>query len=56
MACQFLEAARKDLPDLNASLEKGDFGPLKTWLNREVRGCCCCCCCCCCCFCCWFSH
>lgn len=37
MACQFLEAARKDLPDLDSRLEAGDFGPLKSWLNREVR-------------------
>eukprot|EP00903_Cladosiphon_okamuranus_P009155 g8748.t1 len=37
MACQFLEAARKDLPDLDTNLEAGDFGPLKNWLNREVH-------------------
>lgn len=36
MACQFLEAARKELPDLDSSLKAGDFGPLKSWLNREV--------------------
>lgn len=36
MACQFLEAARKDLPDLDSSLEAGNFEPLKSWLNREV--------------------
>jgi len=36
MACQFLEAARKDLPDLDSSLEGGNFEPLKSWLNREV--------------------
>ncbi len=36
MACQFLEAARKDLPDLDSDLEGGNFEPLKSWLNREV--------------------
>lgn len=38
MACQFLEAARLALPDLESSLEAGNFEPLKTWLNREVGG------------------
>lgn len=38
MACQFLEAARLALPDLDSSLEAGNFEPLKTWLNREVGG------------------
>lgn len=37
MACQFLEAARKALPDLDSDLETGKFEPLKSWLNREVR-------------------
>ncbi|CAM9329111.1 unnamed protein product [Ectocarpus sp. 4 AP-2014] len=37
MACQFLEAARLALPDLDSSLEAGNFEPLKTWLNREVH-------------------
>ncbi|CAN0431376.1 unnamed protein product, partial [Scytosiphon promiscuus] len=36
MACQFLEAARKALPDLDSDLEAGKFEPLKSWLNREV--------------------
>ncbi|CAM9896079.1 unnamed protein product [Ectocarpus sp. 6 AP-2014] len=37
MACQFLEAAKLALPDLDSSLEAGNFEPLKTWLNREVH-------------------
>ncbi|CAN0358152.1 unnamed protein product [Ectocarpus sp. 13 AM-2016] len=37
MACQFLEAARLALPDLDSNLEAGNFEPLKTWLNREVH-------------------
>ncbi|CAM9486448.1 unnamed protein product [Ascophyllum nodosum] len=37
MACQFFEAARKALPDLDDQLASGNFEPLKNWLNREVH-------------------
>ena len=36
MACQFFEAAKKAIPDLDHHLETGNFGPLKSWLNKEV--------------------
>ncbi|CAM9799104.1 unnamed protein product, partial [Sphacelaria rigidula] len=36
MACQFFEAAKKTIPDLEASIAIGKFEPLKSWLNREV--------------------
>lgn len=37
MACQFFEAAKEAIPDLEESLADGNFEPLKTWLNKEVR-------------------
>lgn len=37
MACQFFEAAKNAVPDLEENLANGNFEPLKTWLNREVR-------------------
>lgn len=37
MACQFFEAAKEAIPDLEESLADGNFEPLKTWLNKEVH-------------------
>lgn len=38
MACQFFEAARKAIPDLDEQIASGNFEPLKIWLNQEVCG------------------
>lgn len=37
MAAQIFEAARKDLPDLEAEAAAGDFSKLKTWLNKNIH-------------------
>jgi carboxypeptidase Taq len=36
-AAQFMEAARRDLGDLDADFRRGDFGRLKAWLNEKVH-------------------
>jgi Zn-dependent M32 family carboxypeptidase len=36
-AVQIFDAARRDLPDLDADLAAGRFAPLKGWLNRRVH-------------------
>jgi carboxypeptidase Taq len=35
-AAQLLEAARRDLPSLDADFASGDFHPLREWLHRQV--------------------
>eukprot|EP00466_Bigelowiella_natans_P004101 jgi/Bigna1/57304/fgenesh1_pm.9_\ len=37
MAAQFYEAAKKAIPDLEEQIAKGNFSPLKTWLNENVN-------------------
>lgn len=37
LAVQLFQAARKDLPDLDADLAAGQFAPLKAWLNERVH-------------------
>ena len=34
-AAQFMEAARRDLGDLDADFRRGEFGRLKAWLNEK---------------------
>jgi carboxypeptidase Taq len=36
-AAQFFEAARRDLGDLEAMFTRGDFKPLKDWLNKKIH-------------------
>jgi carboxypeptidase Taq len=36
-AAQLMEAARRDLGDLDADFRKGEFGRLKGWLNEKVH-------------------
>ncbi len=36
-AAQFFEAARRDLGDLDAQFSKGEFAPLKNWLNEQIH-------------------
>jgi carboxypeptidase Taq len=36
-AAQFFAAARRALPDLDAQIAHGEFGPLKSWLRRHVH-------------------
>lgn len=37
MAVQLLGAARADLPDLDAMVERGEFQPLREWLREKVH-------------------
>lgn len=37
MAAQIFQTVQRELPDLDASLAKGDFAPLKTWLNGKIH-------------------
>jgi carboxypeptidase Taq len=37
MAAQLWEALRADLPEIDAQLVRGEFGPLKTWLRERVH-------------------
>jgi len=37
MAVQIFEAAKKDLPDLDAQIARGEFAPLKAWLRDKVH-------------------
>eukprot|EP00953_Heterococcus_sp_UTEX-ZZ885_P002361 1785-Heterococcus_DN1.PRE.9 len=37
MACQFFEAAKRDIPQLEDKLARGDFAPLKQWLNKSIH-------------------
>ncbi len=37
-AAQLFTAARQQIPDLDASVARGDFGPLLGWLRREIHG------------------
>jgi carboxypeptidase Taq len=32
-----MEAARRDVPDLDADFRRGEFGPLKAWLNEKIH-------------------
>jgi carboxypeptidase Taq len=34
---QIWEAARRDLPDLEEQVERGEFGPLRQWLGEHVH-------------------
>lgn len=34
---QIYEHAKANLPDLEASIEKGDFAPLRKWLNKNIH-------------------
>ena len=36
-ASQFFEAARRDLGDLDEQFARGEFEPLKTWLNQRIH-------------------
>jgi carboxypeptidase Taq len=36
-AAQFFAAARKTLPDLDAQIAGGEFGPLRSWLRERVH-------------------
>ena len=36
-SAQFFEAARRDLGDLDAAFAKGQFRPLKQWLNEKIH-------------------
>jgi len=36
-AAQFFEAARRDLGDLESMFARGDFHPLKDWLNKNIH-------------------
>ena len=36
-AAQFFHQAHQDLPDLEAQIAQGVFGPLKTWLNEKIH-------------------
>jgi carboxypeptidase Taq len=36
-AAQVFEKAREEIPDMDANFEKGDFAPLKSWLNDNVH-------------------
>jgi carboxypeptidase Taq len=36
-AAQFFNAARKDLGDLESAFSRGDFRPLKNWLNENIH-------------------
>jgi carboxypeptidase Taq len=36
MSCQFLEAARRDTPGIDAALAKGDYAPLLNWLQTNI--------------------
>jgi len=37
MAAQLWEVLRADLPEVDAQLEQGEFGPLKAWLRERVH-------------------
>jgi carboxypeptidase Taq len=37
MAAQIWEALRADLQDVDAQIERGDFGPLRGWLREHVH-------------------
>jgi len=36
-AAQFMAAARREVPELDAALMQGDFGPLRSWLGDKVH-------------------
>ncbi len=36
-AAQFWETINKAIPDLNAQMARGEFGPLKAWLNEHIH-------------------
>lgn len=36
-AVQIFQAAKRDIPDLDDRIEKGEFRPLKEWLNTKVH-------------------
>jgi carboxypeptidase Taq len=38
LAAQLFESAARELPDLGASIARGDLGPLDAWLNEKVWG------------------
>jgi carboxypeptidase Taq len=37
-AAQLMAAIRREIPDLDAHLAKGDLSPMMAWLNRQVHG------------------
>jgi carboxypeptidase Taq len=37
VSAQLMEKIRKEIPDLDAQLERGDFGSLLGWLRRNVH-------------------
>jgi carboxypeptidase Taq len=36
-SAQFFDAARRALPEVETGFAKGEFAPLKAWLNREIH-------------------
>jgi carboxypeptidase Taq len=36
-AAQFLEAMRRDLPEMDARVAEGDLAPIKAWLNEHIH-------------------
>ena len=36
MSAQFMEAARKQIPDLNSQIESAEFTPLRSWLTENI--------------------
>lgn len=36
-AAQFFDAACRDKPEIRPQIAKGNFSPLKTWLNEKVH-------------------
>eukprot|EP00600_Ochromonadales_sp_CCMP1393_P007475 CAMPEP_0174963988 /NCGR_PEP_ID=MMETSP0004_2-20121128/5632_1 /TAXON_ID=420556 /ORGANISM="Ochromonas sp., Strain CCMP1393" /LENGTH=515 /DNA_ID=CAMNT_0016212667 /DNA_START=145 /DNA_END=1692 /DNA_ORIENTATION=- len=36
-ATQIYECARSQIPDLETAIAKGEFGPLRTWLNEKIH-------------------
>ncbi len=36
-SAQFYRQARRDLPDLDAAFERGDFSPLTDWLREKIH-------------------
>ncbi len=36
-AAQFWETINSDIPNLSSLIERGEFGPLKSWLNQKIH-------------------
>ena len=37
MAAQLWETLAEEVPDIDASIERGDFAPLRDWLGRRIH-------------------